>query len=143
MKFELQEGVAMDSNTKLRTGSQHTTPIIITREDRHVTRMTSMDGVAKSRGLSQKLGSFTRQVSARTVRRPLDSILTRSFTNGKCLVYSCRATSLSPYATVYEQWYRVEAVWSSVRVHAIQSLFDLMHRRISAVITTRGGCFRY
>ncbi|GFT93929.1 hypothetical protein TNCV_2133171 [Trichonephila clavipes] len=33
-----------------------------------------------------------------------------------------------------ELWHRVEATWSSVPVHAIQSLFDSMCRRISAVI---------
>ncbi|GFY01537.1 hypothetical protein TNCV_2607211 [Trichonephila clavipes] len=31
--------------------------------------------------------------------------------------------------TVDEWWYRVKAVWLSVPVHAIQSLFDLIPRR--------------
>ncbi|GFW39894.1 probable RNA-directed DNA polymerase from transposon X-element [Trichonephila clavipes] len=37
-------------------------------------------------------------------------------------------------------WHRVEAAWASVPVHAIQSLFNSMQRRINAVITARGGC---
>ncbi|GFU18415.1 hypothetical protein TNCV_1980951 [Trichonephila clavipes] len=45
-----------------------------------------------------------------------------------------------PVTTVDELWYRVEAAWSSVSVHSIQSLFDSMPRRINAVITARGGC---
>ncbi|GFU30227.1 hypothetical protein TNCV_4447191 [Trichonephila clavipes] len=44
----------------------------------------------------------------------------------------------TPVTTVGELQYRVEAVWSSVPVHAIQSLFDSMPRRYSPVITTRG-----
>ncbi|GFY02778.1 hypothetical protein TNCV_3506581 [Trichonephila clavipes] len=43
--------------------------------------------------------------------------------------------------TFDELWYRVEAAWPSVPVHAIQCLFDSMPRRISAVITDRGNCF--
>ncbi|GFV58323.1 odorant receptor [Trichonephila clavipes] len=42
--------------------------------------------------------------------------------------------------TVDEQWHRVEASWASVPLHAIQSLFDSIPRRISAVILARGGC---
>ncbi|GFX89291.1 hypothetical protein TNCV_1339901 [Trichonephila clavipes] len=37
-----------------------------------------------------------------------------------------------PVITVNELWYRVEAAWSSAPVHAIQSLFDSMLRRIIA-----------
>ncbi|GFW77303.1 hypothetical protein TNCV_924191 [Trichonephila clavipes] len=61
---------------------------------------------------------------------------TRYFTNKKCLVYDCRVT-------VDELWYRVEAAWTSEPVHATQFLFDSMPRRISAVITARGGCLWY
>ncbi|GFX40170.1 hypothetical protein TNCV_4318051 [Trichonephila clavipes] len=39
-----------------------------------------------------------------------------------------------------EPWHRVEAALASVPAHAIQSLFDSMPRRISAVFTARGGC---
>ncbi|GFX57653.1 transposable element Tcb1 transposase [Trichonephila clavipes] len=42
----------------------------------------------------------------------------------------------TPATTVDELWYRVEAAWSSVPEHAIQSLFDSMPMRISAVITS-------
>ncbi|GFT03790.1 hypothetical protein TNCV_3608181 [Trichonephila clavipes] len=49
----------------------------------------------------------------------------------------------TPIATVDELWYRVEAAWASVPVHAIQSQFDSMPRRISAVIIARVGCFWY
>ncbi|GFT25822.1 transposable element Tcb1 transposase [Trichonephila clavipes] len=35
----------------------------------------------------------------------------------------------TPVTTVDERWYRVEAAWSCVPVHAIQSLFDSMARR--------------
>ncbi|GFU82867.1 uncharacterized protein TNCV_266641 [Trichonephila clavipes] len=48
-----------------------------------------------------------------------------------------------PVPTVDELWYHVKAAWSSVPVHAIQSLLDSMPRRISSVITARGGCFWY
>ncbi|GFU41966.1 hypothetical protein TNCV_4676731 [Trichonephila clavipes] len=41
----------------------------------------------------------------------------------------------TPIITAAELWYLVEAAWSSVTVHAIQSLFDSMPRRIRAVIT--------
>ncbi|GFV65089.1 DUF4817 domain-containing protein [Trichonephila clavipes] len=41
--------------------------------------------------------------------------------------------------TVDELWHRVEASWASVPVQAIQSLFDSMPRRITAVIVARGG----
>ncbi|GFX85939.1 odorant receptor [Trichonephila clavipes] len=39
-----------------------------------------------------------------------------------------------------ELCHRVEAAWASVPVHATQSLFDSMSRRISVVIIARGGC---
>ncbi|GFX67482.1 integrase catalytic domain-containing protein [Trichonephila clavipes] len=49
----------------------------------------------------------------------------------------------TPVTTVDELWYRVEAAWAFVPVHAIRSLSDSMLRRIRAVITTSGGCSRY
>ncbi|GIY67363.1 hypothetical protein CDAR_255061 [Caerostris darwini] len=49
----------------------------------------------------------------------------------------------TPVTTVDELWHRVEAARASVSVHAIQSLFVSMSRRISAVITARGGCSGY
>ncbi|GFX12010.1 uncharacterized protein TNCV_2997941 [Trichonephila clavipes] len=50
------------------------------------------------------------------------------------------ALHYTPVTTVDELWHCVEAAWASVPVHVIQSLFDSMPRRISAVITPRGGC---
>ncbi|GFU04629.1 uncharacterized protein TNCV_4377131 [Trichonephila clavipes] len=38
------------------------------------------------------------------------------------------------FKQVDELWYRFEPTWSTVPVHAIQSLFDSMPKRISAVI---------
>ncbi|GFV01135.1 hypothetical protein TNCV_1010561 [Trichonephila clavipes] len=49
----------------------------------------------------------------------------------------------TPDATVDELWHRVEAAWSSVPVHAIQSLFDSMASRISAVTTPSDGSSGY
>ncbi|GFX42062.1 transposable element Tcb2 transposase [Trichonephila clavipes] len=48
-----------------------------------------------------------------------------------------------PVTMVDEQWNHVEAAQASIPVHAIQSLFDSMPRRISAVITARGDCSGY
>ncbi|GFT46782.1 odorant receptor [Trichonephila clavipes] len=45
--------------------------------------------------------------------------------------------------TVDELGHRVEAAWASIPVHAIQSLFYSMPRRISAVIIDRGSCSKY
>ncbi|GFX40166.1 uncharacterized protein TNCV_4318011 [Trichonephila clavipes] len=39
-----------------------------------------------------------------------------------------------------ELWHRVKTAWASVPEHTIQSLFDSMPRRISAVITARCSC---
>ncbi|GFT03362.1 hypothetical protein TNCV_2985291 [Trichonephila clavipes] len=58
-----------DGNTERRVGSQRP-PIINSREDSHVTRMTIMEYAATSRAPSQELGSFSgQQVCAQTVRR--------------------------------------------------------------------------
>ncbi|GFX43592.1 transposable element Tcb1 transposase [Trichonephila clavipes] len=53
------------------------------------------------------------------------------------------ARSHTPVTMVDELWHRVTAAWPSVFVHVIQSLFDSMPRRISDVITARGGCSGY
>ncbi|GFW30145.1 transposable element Tcb1 transposase [Trichonephila clavipes] len=45
--------------------------------------------------------------------------------------------------TVDELWHRVEAAWTFVPVHTIQSLFDSIPRGISGVIIARGGCSGY
>ena len=49
----------------------------------------------------------------------------------------------TPVTTLDELWYRVEAAWAVVPVHAIQALFDSMLRRIKAVITASGDCSGY
>ncbi|GFX61522.1 odorant receptor [Trichonephila clavipes] len=49
----------------------------------------------------------------------------------------------TPVTTIDELWPRVEAAWASVPIHAIQSLFDSMARRISAGTTSRAGCSGY
>ncbi|GFW54353.1 hypothetical protein TNCV_3703131 [Trichonephila clavipes] len=49
----------------------------------------------------------------------------------------------TPVTTVDELFHRVEAAWASVPVHTIQSVFDSMPMRISAVITARVGCSGY
>ncbi|GFV91357.1 hypothetical protein TNCV_898741 [Trichonephila clavipes] len=46
----------------------------------------------------------------------------------------------APVATVDELWHRVETAWAPVPVYAIRFLLYSMPRRISAVITARGGC---
>ncbi|GFU14560.1 hypothetical protein TNCV_1698841 [Trichonephila clavipes] len=45
--------------------------------------------------------------------------------------------------TVVELCYRIEAAWSSVPAHVIQSLFDSIPSRISAIITARCSSFWY
>ncbi|GFU59650.1 uncharacterized protein TNCV_3186201 [Trichonephila clavipes] len=49
----------------------------------------------------------------------------------------------TPVTTVDKVGYGVETAWLSVSVHALQSLFDSILKRISAVISARGGCFWY
>ncbi|GFX15272.1 hypothetical protein TNCV_3302032 [Trichonephila clavipes] len=62
-------------------------------------------------------------------------------------VWSMVAEQLShhhtPVTMVDELGHHVEAAWASVPVHAIQSLFETMPRRISVVITARGSCSGY
>ncbi|GFV63480.1 hypothetical protein TNCV_4553261 [Trichonephila clavipes] len=53
------------------------------------------------------------------------------------MVFERLACHQTPVTTVDELWHCVEATWASVPAHSIQSLFDLMLRRISAVITAR------
>ncbi|GFT89960.1 odorant receptor [Trichonephila clavipes] len=45
--------------------------------------------------------------------------------------------------TVEELWHRIVAAFASAPLHAIQSLFDSMPRRIGDVIFARGGCSGY
>ncbi|GFX90437.1 hypothetical protein TNCV_2073151 [Trichonephila clavipes] len=62
-------------------------------------------------------------------------------------VWSMEAERLSRHysaiTTVDKLWYSVEAVRTSVPIHAFQSLFDSMPRRISAVIIVSGGVSKY
>ncbi|PRD31960.1 UNVERIFIED_CONTAM: hypothetical protein NCL1_21900 [Trichonephila clavipes] len=59
------------------------------------------------------------------------------------MVYERLTRNYTPVPTVDELWHRVEAAWASVPVHAIQSLFDVMPKCVSAIITARGGCYGY
>ncbi|GFV36518.1 hypothetical protein TNCV_2260371 [Trichonephila clavipes] len=77
---------------------------------------------------------------------------TKSLANRKCGIHGCRVICSSPYftsgchipvTTVDELWHCIEAAWASVPAHVIQSLFDYILRRVSAVITTRGVCSGY
>ncbi|GFW80377.1 transposable element Tcb1 transposase [Trichonephila clavipes] len=45
----------------------------------------------------------------------------------------------SPAAPPDQLWQRVEAAWSSVPQEHIQSLFESMPRRVTAVIVNNGG----
>ncbi|GFV62499.1 hypothetical protein TNCV_630781 [Trichonephila clavipes] len=47
----------------------------------------------------------------------------------------------TPVTMVDELLYRVQSAWAYV--HDIQSLFDSMPRRISAITTARGDCSEY
>ncbi|GFV86941.1 hypothetical protein TNCV_2198931 [Trichonephila clavipes] len=74
----------------------------------------------------------------------LACMLTRSLAYRKCLIHgefihSQRlAYHSTPVTTVDELWHCIEAAWTSLLMHAIQSLFDSMPRCISAVTTVRG-----
>ncbi|GFV43353.1 transposable element Tcb1 transposase [Trichonephila clavipes] len=46
---------------------------------------------------------------------------------------------IPPAATPDQLWQRVEAAWSAVPPEHIQSLFELMPRRVTAVISNNGG----
>ncbi|GFV83810.1 hypothetical protein TNCV_2555961 [Trichonephila clavipes] len=81
--------------------------------------------------------------NVRLLPRPAHSPDCSPIVNVWSMVAQRRARHHTPVTTVDELWYCVEAAWSSVPVHAIQSLFDSMPRRISPVITARGGCFWY
>ncbi|GFV89319.1 hypothetical protein TNCV_4151391 [Trichonephila clavipes] len=58
-----------------------------------------------------------------------------------CMAAEQLARHHIPLNTIDELWHRVEAAWSYVPVHAIQSLFDSMPRHINAFITARVGFF--
>ncbi|GFS76491.1 transposable element Tcb1 transposase [Trichonephila clavipes] len=51
-----------------------------------------------------------------------------------------RLTHMTPPAATPDQlWQRIEAAWSAVPQENIQSLFELMPRRVAAVISNNGG----
>ncbi|GFV28654.1 transposable element Tcb1 transposase [Trichonephila clavipes] len=51
-----------------------------------------------------------------------------------------RLTQITPPAATPDQlWQRVEAAWSAVPQEHIQSLFELMPRRVAVVISNNGG----
>ncbi|GFX84300.1 transposable element Tcb1 transposase [Trichonephila clavipes] len=63
--------------------------------------------------------------------------------NAWSMVVERLARHHAPVTTVDELWYRVEAAWASVPIHALQSHFDSIPRRIRAVITAKGGYSGY
>ncbi|GFT89693.1 transposable element Tcb1 transposase [Trichonephila clavipes] len=55
-----------------------------------------------------------------------------------------RLTQITPPAAAPEQlWQRGEAAWSAVPQEHIQSLFELMPRRVAAMISNNGGYSGY
>ncbi|GFY26516.1 transposable element Tcb1 transposase [Trichonephila clavipes] len=55
-----------------------------------------------------------------------------------------RLTQITPPAATPDQlWQRVEAAWFAVPLEHIQSLFELMSRRVEAVISNNGGYSGY
>ncbi|GFX95736.1 transposable element Tcb1 transposase [Trichonephila clavipes] len=55
-----------------------------------------------------------------------------------------RLTQITPPAPTPDQlWQRVEAAWSAVPQEHIQSLFESMPRRVTAVIFNNDGCTGY
>ncbi|GFV83666.1 transposable element Tcb1 transposase [Trichonephila clavipes] len=63
------------------------------------------------------------------------------FTDRKHFVHGCSTmTQIAPPAATPDQlWQRVEATWSAVPQEHIQSLFELMLRRVAVVISNNGG----
>ncbi|GFY35312.1 transposable element Tcb1 transposase [Trichonephila clavipes] len=61
-----------------------------------------------------------------------------------CSMVAQRLTQMTPPAATPDQlWQRVEAAWSAVPQEHIQSLFELMPRRVAAVISNNGGYSGY
>ncbi|GFT05619.1 uncharacterized protein TNCV_1044831 [Trichonephila clavipes] len=55
-----------------------------------------------------------------------------------------RLTQITPSAATPNQlWQRVEAAWSAVPQEHIQSIFELMPRRVATVISNNGGYSGY
>ena len=49
----------------------------------------------------------------------------------------------TPVTAIYELRHHLEAAWTTVSLHTIQSLNDAMPWHITAVIVAGGGCFIY
>ncbi|GFY36373.1 transposable element Tcb1 transposase [Trichonephila clavipes] len=57
---------------------------------------------------------------------------------------SPRLTQITPPAATPDHlWQRVDAAWSAVPQKHIQSIFELMSRRVAAVISNNGCCSGY
>ena len=48
-----------------------------------------------------------------------------------------------PAASINELWTHIEAAWQAIRKEDIQDLFDLIPRRITALIVVHGGFTKY
>ncbi|GFX50763.1 hypothetical protein TNCV_2723471 [Trichonephila clavipes] len=80
------------------------------------------------------------QVKSVVAQRPhVGAEVRRGWYNLRCQLATRLARHHTPVFTVDELWYRVEAARASVPAYTIQSLIRSIPRRISAVITTRGG----
>ncbi|GFX50941.1 hypothetical protein TNCV_2732921 [Trichonephila clavipes] len=86
-----------------------------------------------------------RSLKRKMLRFGLACSFSMSLTNNKRLVhvYRVMVRHHAPVIIVDELWNHVEAAWTSVHVHAIQSVVDSMPMRISAVFTASGGCYAY
>ncbi|GFW72335.1 hypothetical protein TNCV_703721 [Trichonephila clavipes] len=103
-----------------------------------------MDHAANSRDLSQELVSFAEAGTLSSEFMAAATLDAAHLTTIDAEFFNARlARHHTPVTTVDELWHRVEAALASVPVHAIQSLFDSMPRRIIVVITARGGCSGY
>ena len=54
-----------------------------------------------------------------------------------------RFTRLYTSATTIDELWHLVVSWAAALVHAIQSLYDSMTKRVTAVIAAEGGCSRY
>ncbi|GFV61974.1 HTH_Tnp_Tc3_2 domain-containing protein [Trichonephila clavipes] len=121
----------MQEGTRDRRGHSHPPQSTTSRENRQIEnrRMTVTDHSVTSRPVAMPIESVTHySVFVRTIRRRLQQ-------SGLSIT--------PPAATPDELWERVEAAWSAVPQEHIQSLFELMPRRVAVVISNNGGYSSY
>ncbi|GFU62724.1 hypothetical protein TNCV_1519021 [Trichonephila clavipes] len=124
-EFEPSGTEDSDGKTK-RSAESQLLPITNSREDRHTTHMAFMNRAVPSRALSQELGSYARPNDLPFIQARESLLFSRimqdcmmpvlygpsliwkklyccpgQITNRKRLVYGCRATASSPYASHY------------------------------------------